>query len=159
MRGAAAHARLLFAAACALLHGGCARLPDLSAQAIDDAERRWAEHGSLSYSMVLEFAGDRMETSLYRVAVSGGSVDTLLRDGVPASSESRSEYSVRGLFGVLRRELAMAERPALLGAPAGYRVYLRARFEPITGRLDRYDRSVGGASNRITIRVLEFSPR
>ena len=61
-----------------------------------------------------------------------------------------------GLFHMLGQELGLAERPAMLGAPEGYSVYLTARFDETNGRLVRYRRIVGGASNSIEVKVVEF---
>ena len=61
-----------------------------------------------------------------------------------------------GLFQMLEQELGLAERPAMLGAPAGYAVYLTAKFDDATGRLIHYRRIVGGTSNSIDINVVRY---
>ncbi len=151
-RGAVVAAAL----SCALV--ACSGLSDLSEETLAAAESRWRAAGVDSYRMALDVQGDRVERERYVVVVRSGAVDTLLRDRSPVTSGSPEDYSVPGLFEILRRERELAERPSLLGAPAGYRAYLKARFDPRTGRLVEYDRSVGGASNRIRIVVREFAP-
>ena len=71
----------------------------------------------------------------------------------PGSSQ---DYSMDGLFQMLRQELGLAEKPAILGAPPGYSIYMNARFDPETGRLIHYRRIVGGTSNTIDVQVTEY---
>jgi hypothetical protein len=52
--------------------------------------------------------------------------------------------------------MGLAKTPSLLGAPGGYSAYLMADFDEQTGRLVAYRRTVGGTSNTIDIKVLEF---
>jgi hypothetical protein len=83
-------------------------------------------------------------------------VVSIRRNGLIITPGSGADYSMDGLFRMLTQELGLAEKPALLGAPGGYSAYLQARFDPDNGRLIRYRRSVGGASNSIDVRVLEY---
>ncbi len=69
------------------------------------------------------------------------------------------DYSMDGLFHMLEQEVGLAERPATLGAPPGYSVYLNARFDDQTGRLMRFRRIVGGTSNSIDVNVLQFEQK
>ena len=66
---------------------------------------------------------------------------------------------MEGLFHILEQELSLAEKPATLGAPEGYSVYLNASFDETNGRVIRYRRIVGGTSNSIDIRVVTFEPQ
>lgn len=147
-------ALVVAALSCALI--GCSGLRDFDEETLAAAEARWRATGVDSYRMALDVRGDRVGRERFVVLVRGGAVDSLLREGAPVASASPEDYSVPGLFEILRRERELAERPSLLGAPAGYRAYLKARFDPATGRLLEYDRSVGGASNRVRIAVREF---
>jgi len=63
---------------------------------------------------------------------------------------------MNGLFHMIEQELGLAERPAMLGAPEGYAVYLTAKFDDATGRLLHYRRIVGGTSNSIDINVVRY---
>ena len=80
----------------------------------------------------------------------------LKRNGLVLRPNAGQDYSMDGLFHMLEQEIDLAERPATLGAPEGYSVYLNARFDEMTGRLIRYRRIVGGASNSIEVNVVEF---
>jgi len=62
-----------------------------------------------------------------------------------------------GLFHMLTQELGLAEKPATLGASPGYAVYTTAKFDDTNGRLIRYRRIVGGASNSIEVNVVEYA--
>lgn len=57
---------------------------------------------------------------------------------------------------MLEQELGLAEKPALLGAPPGYSVYTTAEFDANNGRLIHYRRVVGGTSNSIDVKIVEY---
>jgi hypothetical protein len=63
---------------------------------------------------------------------------------------------MEGLFHMVGQELGLAEKPSTVGAPPGYSVYTTAKFDDRTGRLIRYRRIVGGASNSIEVNVLKY---
>jgi len=110
----------------------------------------------VEYHLVIEMSGDRVETGRFEVMVRDGQVVSIRRNGLIITPGSGQDYSMDGLFRMLMQELGLSEKPSLLGAPEGYSAYLQARFDPENGRLIRYRRSVGGTSNSIDIRVLEF---
>ena len=100
--------------------------------------------------------GDRVETGRFEVEVHGGQVASLRRNGLIISPNAGQDYSMEGLFRMLQQELGLAEKPTMLGAPDGYSVYTTAQFDDASGRLVQYRRIVGGASNSIEVRVLEY---
>lgn len=111
--------------------------------------------------MNIEMNGDRLETSHYEVTVRSKEVVKLLRNGQVVSpgggrTADSADYSMDGLFHILDEEIGLAENPQVLGAPPGYASYPMATFDPSTGRLLRFQRSVGGAKNRIEIDVKDF---
>jgi hypothetical protein len=148
--------RLLTTAMLCLLVA-CSRLQPLTVDALTQAEKNWKAHRPESYRLVIEMSGDRVETGRFEVTVRSGQIESLRRNGLVIRPNAGQDYSMDGLFHMLEQELGLAERPATLGAPEGYSVYLNARFDDITGRLIRYQRIVGGASNSIDIKVLEFN--
>ena len=101
-------------------------------------------------------SGDRVETGTFEVMVRDGQVVSLRRNGLIITPASGQDYSMDGLFRMLMQELGLAEKPSLLGAPGGYSAYLQVQFDPESGRIVRYRRSVGGTSNSIDIKVLDF---
>jgi hypothetical protein len=101
-------------------------------------------------------SGDRVETGRFEVDVRGGQTVSLRRNGLIVRPNPGQDYTMEGLFHMLEQELGLAEKPAMMGAPPGYAVYMSAKFDDATGRLIRYRRSVGGASNSIEINVLVF---
>lgn len=115
-------------------------------------------HRPDTYRLVLDMSGDRVETGKFEVQVRSNKVESIRRNGVTISPNLGQDYSMEGLFHILEQELGLAEKPTMLGAPDGYAVYTNARFDETTGRLIRYRRTVGGASNSIDINVLEFQP-
>ena len=101
-------------------------------------------------------SGDRVQNGRFEVTVRDGLVIELKRNGLVIPLTAGQDYSMAGLFHMLEQEIGLAERPATLGAPEGYSVYLNARFDEMTGRLIRYRRVVGGTSNSIEGNVVEF---
>jgi len=139
-----------------LTAAGCSGLDTLDERTLRSADALWRTEGPESYRVMLQVSGTRVDEGIFEVRVTDGSVVDITMNGNPVTSERAGDYSIEGLFGILEQELALAEDPRLLGAPAGYQAYLLARFDPDTGRLEHYRRSVGGASNSIDIEVLEF---
>jgi len=135
---------------------GCLRLPQLTLDGLMQAEAKWRMQRPEFYRLVVEMSGDRVETGRFEVTVRGGKVESLRRNGLVIRPNGGQDYSMDGLFHMLGQELGLAERPAMLGAPEGYSVYLTARFDETNGRLVRYRRIVGGASNSIEVKVVEF---
>ena len=133
----------------------CSRLQPLTAEVLTQAENKWRGHRPEFYRIVIEMSGDRVQNGRFEVAVRGGQVVDLKRNGLVVRAAGQ-DYSMDGLFHMLEQELGLAEHPASLGAPEGYSVYLNARFDEMTGRLIRYRRVVGGTSNSIEVNVVEF---
>ena len=144
---------------------GCSRLDTLTPEGLDQAEQKWKAHPPAAYRLVIEMSGDRVETGRFEAEILGGQVVSLRRNGLVITPGQGQDYSMEGLFQMLKQELALAEKPSMLGAPSGYSVYAQALFDEDTGRLIRYSRSVGGTSNAVDIKVVEyeenagFSPR
>ena len=124
-----------------------------------DAEQRWRKEEPGLYRLVVEMSGERVETGLFEALVRDGAVVSLKRNGQVVLPDRGQDYSMEGLFGMLRQELALSERPALMGAPPGFAAHLLVRFNDETGRLERYRRTVGGANNNIEITVVEYTPQ
>ena len=139
-----------------VLMGGCSRLDTLTPQLLEQAQQKWKAHEPEAYHLVIEMSGDRVETGRFEAAIRGGQVVTLRRNGLGVTLQRGQDYSMEGLFQMLKQELGLAEKPAMLGAPPGYSVYPQAQFDDNTGRLLRYRRSVGGTSNAIDVNVVDF---
>ena len=135
---------------------GCSRLEQLTESNLTAAEELWQSNVPGLYRAEIEISGERVEDGTFEVLVRSGEVVSITLDGQAVAPERSEDYSISGLFGILRQELALAQEPRLLGAPAGYEAYLLVRFEPDTGRLTHYRRTVGGASNSIDIEVVGF---
>ena len=138
---------------------GCSRLEPLTESNLTAAEELWQSNVPGLYRAGIEISGARVEAGTFEVLVRGGEVVSITLDGQAVRPERSEDYSISGLFGILRQELALAREPQVLGAPAGYEAYLLVRFEPETGRLMHYRRTVGGASNSIDIEVVGFEVR
>jgi hypothetical protein len=134
----------------------CSRLQPLTSDRLTEAEAKWKAHRPGAYRLVIEMSGDRIETGRFDVSVAGGQITGLRRNSLVIRPNAGQDYSMDGLFHMLEQELGLAEKPATLGAPEGYSIYLSARFDDATGRLVRYRRIVGGTSNSIDVSVMEF---
>jgi len=136
---------------------GCSRLSTLTPDVLHAQQERWNSAGPSYYSMIVEMKGDRVEASRYAVTVRDKNVVSLERNGLVISpGGGREDYSIDGLFHILDQELDLATKPEILGAPPGYASYPLASFDTATGRLTRYQRSVGGTKNSIEIDVQDF---
>jgi hypothetical protein len=137
----------------------CSRLPPLTTERLTEAEAKWREHQPNAYRLVIQMSGDRVETGRFDVSVVRGQVTSLRRNNLVIRPNAGQDYSMNGLFHMIEQELGLAEKPAMLGAPEGYSVYLNAKFDDATGRLVRYRRIVGGTSNSIDIIIVTFEPQ
>jgi hypothetical protein len=139
-----------------LLLAACARLSNLTPDVLSRAEAKWNSSKPVSYRLVIEMNGDRVEKEQFDVTVLAGQTTALRRNGLEIKPTDGQEYSMEGLFRMLREELDLAQKPTLLGAPEGYSVYQMAQFDDQTGRLVEYQRTVGGTTNTVHIKVLQF---
>jgi hypothetical protein len=142
-----------------LLFASCSGLSALTPQMIDEAQKQWNASRPASYRLVVTMEGDRLDKSEYDVQVENGVVTKLTRNGEAVNSFQGQDYSMDGLFSIVREEMDLAGTPAKLGAGSGHAVYLMANFDRATGRLVKYRRAVGGANNSIDIAVQTFEPK
>jgi hypothetical protein len=139
-----------------LLITACSRLSTLTPESLATAESKWNASRPALYRLVIEMKGDRVEREQFQVIVRDSKVESISRNGQPVSETAGEDYSMDGLFHILHQEMGLSQKPALLGAPEGYSAYLMADFDEKTGRLVAYRRTVGGTSNTIDIKVLQF---
>ncbi|UCE01596.1 MAG: hypothetical protein JSW67_09940 [Candidatus Latescibacterota bacterium] len=133
-------------------------LAELTQERLTQARERWSRHAPADYVLELQVHADRLENAHFHLRVRDGEVLEALQNGSVRAARADA-YTVAGLFDILERELELALDPSSgFGAPAGYRAYLKARFDPDYGYPLRYRRSVGGTSNAVEITVLRFVP-
>jgi hypothetical protein len=153
----------VLAVACVLgiLAGIVARresLPELTPEGLQRARSAWSARGPRSYDLEVLVHADRLEDGRFEVRVRDGSLLSTQRNGL-ATTGVEEGYTIPALFDMLEREIELAATPqAGLGAPGGYRAYLRVRFHPQLGYPIKYRRVVGGASNGVEITVTRFAP-
>jgi len=128
------------------------RLPELTGERLAEARARWAAQAPASYRLALEMTGSELERGLCEVKVEKGEVVAASRDGRVIERDTEL-YAVPGLFTLLQRELEMANDPRQAQAPAGYRVYVFARFDRRMGTPLRFRRVIGGSSRWAEWRV------
>src|SRR5262249_36114948 len=130
----------------------------LTARTLEDAQHRWEAHRADSYHLVVRVRAPRFDVAVYDVVVAGGELAKVERNGQDVRREDvrHYDYSVPGLFALLREDLRLADVPAVGDVPP---LDLRAHFEPETGRLMQYRRNVGSARRRgLLVGGLEYQP-
>ena len=133
-------------------------LPDLTPAELQQARAAWSARGPQSYDLEVLVHADRLEDGRFEVHVRDGALVSTQRNGLTTTGVEEG-YTIPALFDMLEREIELAGTPQSgLGAPAGYRAYLRARFHPQLGYPERYRRVVGGASNGVEITLTRFTP-
>jgi hypothetical protein len=120
------------------------------------AKRQWESHGANSYHLLVRLHSSRMGEVVYDVVVHARRVTRIKRDGQDILPEHTADYSVAGLFRLLRQELQLVERNSS-GTPNTLAV-LSVHFDPETGRLDRYRRKTLKRAGGLRIEVLTFTP-
>ncbi len=125
--GAAGKLLRAWAAGLPLL-AACARPPMevLTEATLAAAEHRWAAHGAASYHLVVRIRPPRFAAAVYDVVVDRGRVTAIERDSgevIPAGDTR--DYSVPGLFHLLREDLRLADVPRVGDVPP---IDLRAQF-------------------------------
>ena len=128
------------------------RLPELTTQAVEQAQATWRAAAPADYDLTLMIAGTELDPGTYAIETRGGEVVSASRDGI-ALTGSADAYSIDGLHKLLLQELDLAANPTRsYGAPAGYRAYLFARFDE-RGLPVRFRRVVGGTSRYVEWRI------
>ncbi len=128
----------------------------LTPAALDEAERRWEAQGAESYHLVVRVRAPRFKPAVYDLVVTEGKLVAIERDGeaLPPAEVDHHDFSVLGLFGLLRGDLPLVGVHPIGSAPP---IDLRARFDPATGRLERYRRTVGTKRRRVLlVEVLHY---
>jgi hypothetical protein len=138
-----------------LFLASCSRLTPLTLESVQTAEARWKASKPGMYHMSVEMKGDRIEPNHFDITVRGEEV-SIRRDGDVILPAKPRDYAMEGWFRMLRQELDLAANPPLLGAPEGYSSYPMARFDADSGRLLRFQRTVGGVQNSIEINIVGF---
>ena len=133
----------------------CARLDPLTPESLQAAEQKWRASRPPFYHLVVEIKGDRVEAGRFEIMVRGDAV-SIRRNAEVVIPARPQDYSMDGWFRMLRQELDLTDNAQFLGAPPGYASYPMARFEPNSGRLQRFQRTVGGTQNSIDINIVEF---
>jgi hypothetical protein len=130
----------------------------LTATTLAAAERRWAAHGAESYHLVVRVRAPRLQPVVYDMVVADREPVRIERDGRDVRPEDldRYDYSVSRLFDLLRKDLPLTDARPIGDTPP---IDLRAQFEPDTGRLVRYRRTIGTARRRVLlVEVLAYEP-
>jgi hypothetical protein len=132
------------------------RIPDLTAEALDDAESRWQDRGPASYDVDFEIRG--AQPGDVHVEVRDGEVVAMSRNGVtPKQPRTWAYWSVPGRFEEIVREIELAEDPEHeMNANAGTRILLRCDFDPALGYPRTFHRMIFGGGPEVYWHVTRF---
>ncbi len=78
-------------------------LPPITTEILDAASNRWGEKGPPDYDMDLELTG--VNPGVAHIEVRGGNVRRMLHNDHETRPHTWDDWSVPGLFGVIRRDL------------------------------------------------------
>jgi hypothetical protein len=150
---------LVLGAALALQLFVAERLPALTTQRLDAAEKLWEESGPGGYNLDLEIRG--AQPGVVHVEVRGGVVTAMQRDGLaPSQRRTWEVWAVPGMFETIERELELAADPQHeMDVGAGTRVNLRCEFDAQYGYPSRFHRTVYGGGPEVYWRVTNFQPQ
>jgi hypothetical protein len=134
------------------------RLPELSEQRLDTAQKLWQRRGPRGYDMDIEIRG--AQPGSVHVEVRDGRATALTRDGRSPPPRTWDVWTVAGQFETLERELVLAEDPEHeMGAAAGAQLQLRCEFDSQYGFPSRYHRFATGGAPEVFWEVIRFVPR
>lgn len=135
------------------------RLPQLTIEKLEAAEKLWQTKGPPSYDLDLVIEG--AQPGIVHVEVRDGVTTAMQRDGrTPSQPRVWDVWTVPGTFDTIAREFQLAEDPQHeMQAAAGARVELRARFDPTFGYPARFHRIVFGGGPEVFWKVTSFQPR
>lgn len=118
------------------------RLPEITMSELDAAVARWGANGPRDYDLDIEQTG--INPGQFHVEVRGGEVTDMKRDGQTTRQHLWDDWSVPGLFSVIRRdvEACMPELNAKAKAndPDGPQVVPRGIFDSHDGHPTQYHR-------------------
>jgi hypothetical protein len=134
------------------------RIPELTVDRLDEAQRRWQDAGPQNYDMDIELRG--AQPGSVQVQVRDGEVTTMTRDGRTPQPWTWRYWSVPGMFDTLERDLVLGEDPVHeTGAAAGTQWQLRCEFDSQLGYPRRYHRFVSGGGPEVYWRVTRLEPK
>jgi hypothetical protein len=134
------------------------RIPELTGEELEEAQKLWDRDGPESYEMDLEILRGRPGT--VHIEVRNGEITAMTRDSRTPAQHTWRYWSVPGLFETLERELEMAEDPVHeVGAAAETNWQLRCEFDPAYGFPRRFHRSVSGGGQEVYWHVTSFVPK
>lgn len=85
------------------------QLPPITFEILDDAVKRWSDAGPQNYQFDAELTG--VNPSVVHVEAQNGLVTTMTMNGRPTKAHTWDDWSVPGLFGVIRRDLEVCMNP------------------------------------------------
>jgi hypothetical protein len=130
--------------------------PSLTEESFRAARQRWDERAPDNYDVEVKVEGRQPAT--YRVQVRGGRSIAAFRNGQPLTQQRTfGTWSVPGMFGTIRRDLAQIEKRRSGQADRTTpQLTLRASFDPQWGYPRRYLRMEAGSTQDVSWDVIRF---
>jgi hypothetical protein len=135
------------------------RLPELTVENLEAAEKLWESDGPQSYDLDLSIEG--AQPGVVHVEVRDGVTTAMQRDGLaPQQRRVWDVWAVPGMFETIERELQLAEDPQHeMDTNADATVDLRAEFDSQFGYPARFHRIVFGGGPEVYWKVTNFQPK
>ncbi|MDX1644021.1 MAG: DUF6174 domain-containing protein [Thermoanaerobaculia bacterium] len=131
--------------------------PDLTVERLEAARTRWESRGPASYTLEIEMQGALEDRR--RIEVRNGRVTEMSVGERPASEDSRTYWSVDGLFDFLEAELRnAADPPPELGVSDSSQIVLKAAFDRRLGYPESFLRHILGRQQSTGWQVVSFEP-
>ncbi|MHC5110749.1 MAG: hypothetical protein ACYTHJ_12835 [Planctomycetota bacterium] len=126
----------------------------LTVEALAEARRDWQSSSIDSYRITYTMNRDR-----YEVECEDGIVRDVTVNGQPPRSSDWRLYGMSGLFDIMEMDLDNLDNPYGPFAGAPQTIFLRARFHPAHGYVQKYVRSSVGPVRGASIEVETFVAR
>jgi hypothetical protein len=133
------------------------RIPLLTESELNGAQKRWQEHGPVSYDMDIELRG--AQPGRVEIKVRNRVVMAETRDGRVPKEHTWDTWSVPGMFNTLETDMEIADNPEqAIDAAPGTKWQLRCEFDPVLGTPRRYHRLASGGPE-VYWRVIRFEAK
>jgi hypothetical protein len=107
------------------------QLPEVTYAVLDDAKMRWEENGPRSYDLEIEQSG--VNPGKVQVEIRDGVVTQAFHNGRPLKRHSWDDWSVPGLFGIIRLDLDVCAKEAKQNPGGRPSIFSRGRFDAKLG--------------------------
>lgn len=129
--------------------------PQVTMQDVDQARRLWESRGPASYDLSIEFSSGYLGATTFDIAVRGGKVTRVLKDGAVEVRDNPEYWTVANQFDVIAKDIATRDAGEF-HVRQNVRVELYADFDPELGYTRRFERIAKRSPQNYKWRVTRF---